>query len=158
MAILTLHHWSDVPAGVSEAIRVARRRIVFVTIDPDVEAKMWLFAEYIPEVAARDSVEFPAIQALLGWLGPQAESHVLPVPRDCTDGFLLSFWGSPERVLDPDARKATSGFARLDPDREAEAVAQLARDLNSGAWDKRHAELRRLDEYDAGLRLVVAEL
>jgi SAM-dependent methyltransferase len=158
MAILTMHHWSDVEAGVREAVRVARRRVVFLTVDPVVEARMWLFAEYLPEVAARDAVEFPSIGALLGWLGPHAQSHVMPVPRDCTDGFLVSFWGNPEALLDADARRATSGFARLDPDSEAEAVARLSHDLSSGNWDASHGELRRLDEYDAGLRLVVAEL
>jgi SAM-dependent methyltransferase len=158
MAVLTLHHWDDVEAGIREATRVAQRRVVLVTVDPAVAARMWLFAEYIPEVAARDALEFPAIATLLDWLGPRAASHVVPVPRDCTDGFLLSFWGRPEAVLDAEARRATSGFARLDPATEADAVARLARDLRSGAWDEKHGELRRLDEYDAGLRLVVAEL
>lgn len=158
LGILTLHHWNDIEAGVSEAIRVARRRVVFVTIDPEVEANMWLFREYIPDVAARDAVEFPSIQTLFGRFGSQAGIQVVPVPRDCTDGFLLSFWGNPEGLLDADARKATSGFARLNPDTEAEAVARLARDLDTGAWDESHGELRRLSEYDAGLRLFVAEL
>jgi hypothetical protein len=36
--------------------------------------------------------------------------------------------------------------------------AIVARDLDSGAWDERHGALRRLNEYDAGLRLLVAEL
>lgn len=158
MAVLTVHHWSDVEAGVREAVRVARRRVVFVTIDPVVEARMWLFAEYLPEVARRDSDKFPLIPTLLGWLGRRAASHVLPVPRDCTDGFLLSFWGNPEGLLDAEARRATSGFARLDPGREAHAVTRLSHDLDSGAWDQRHGHLRRLGEYDAGLRLIVADL
>ena len=145
-------------AGVREALRVARRRVVFVTVDPIVEAPKWLFAEYLPDVAARDAAEFPSLPTLLGWLRPQTESRVLPVPRDCSDGFLLSFWGNPEGLLDAQARGATSGFARLDPDREASAVTRLSYDLASGSWDARHAKLRRLDEYDAGLRLVVAEL
>jgi SAM-dependent methyltransferase len=158
MAVLSMHHWSDKEAGISEAIRVARQRVVLVTVDPEVEARMWLFADYIPEVAARDAAEFPGIQALLEWLGPNAVCHALPVPADCTDGFLLSFWSTPERVLDPDARRATSGFARLTPTEEERAVSALAQDLASGAWDEKYRELRGLTEYDAGLRLVVAEL
>jgi hypothetical protein len=157
MGILTLHHWSDVAAGVRESVRVARRRVVFLTVDPVVEAEMWLFADYLPEVAAQDAAEFPSLPTLLGWLGPRAESRVLPVPRDCADGFLLSFWSNPEGLLDPDARRATSGFARLGPDAEAAAVARLQQDLDAGTWDERHGGLRRLNEYDAGLRLVVAE-
>jgi hypothetical protein len=34
-------------------------------------------------------------------------------------------------------------------------VAAVAADLVSGAWDERHGQLRALDAYDAGLRLVV---
>jgi SAM-dependent methyltransferase len=154
MAVLTIHHWTDAEAGVREMQRVARERIVIVTIDPEVQARMWLFADYIPAVAQRDAQEFPAIDTLLDWLGSGARSEVIRIPRDCHDGFLLSFWSEPERALDPEARAATSGFARLDPAVEAETVARLAADLESGAWDERHGELRRLPEFDAGLRLL----
>ena len=154
MAVLTIHHWSDPAAGVREMQRVARERIVIVGVDTAVFSRLWLAAEYMPDVAERDAREFPAIDTVLGWLGPAARVEVLPVPRDCTDGFLLSFWGTPERVLDPRARAATSAFARLTPEREAEIVEQVRRDLDSGDWDARHGHLRELDEYDAGLRLV----
>ena len=33
MAILTLHHWGDLAAGLAEMVRVARRRVVIVTFD-----------------------------------------------------------------------------------------------------------------------------
>jgi hypothetical protein len=127
---------------------------VIVTIDLEVAAQMWLFAEYVPEIAERDRSEFPAIEIVAGWLGPESRVEIIPVPRDCTDGFLLSFWSNPERVLDPQARAATSGFARLDPAVEARAIERLAADLASGAWDERHGHLRQLAGYDAGLRLV----
>jgi hypothetical protein len=35
-------------------------------------------------------------------------------------------------------------------------VADVERDLASGAWDARWGALRELDEFDAGLRLIVA--
>jgi hypothetical protein len=35
-------------------------------------------------------------------------------------------------------------------------VAALRRDLEDGSWDERHGELRELDEYDVGLRLITA--
>lgn len=158
MGILTLHHWEDVQAGAAEAIRVSRQRVVFLTIDPAVESAMWLFSGYVPEVAAQDVFDFPAIGVLLEQLGPRARSEVVEVPHDCTDGFLLSFWSHPERVLEQDARRATSGFARLDSSTEERVVARLERDLRSGAWDERHGHLRDMTSYDAGLRLVVAEL
>ncbi len=59
-------------------------------------------------------------------------------------------------MLDPAARAATSGFARMSPAVIERAVTRLRADLGSGAWDARHGELRRLGADDAGLRLVVS--
>ena len=156
MAVLTMHHWSDRAAGVREMLRVARRRVVVVTIDMDVAGRLWLFDEYAPEIAERDRAEFPDVEALAAELGAQVE--VLAVPRDCADRFLLAYWNDPEGLLEPGARAATSGFARLGPDREGEVVERLRRDLASGAWDARHGHLRALEAHDAGLRLLVAAL
>ena len=82
--------------------------------------------------------------------------RALPVARDTPDHTFAAFWAHPERVLEPEARAATSGWARLDPGVAAAAVERLRADLASGAWDARHGDLRRLDAYDAGLRLVTA--
>lgn len=157
MAVMTMQHWSDVPRGVAELVRVARRRVVLVTIDAWAETDMWLFAEYAPEFVEQDRREMPVIDELVGMLGP-ATVTPLPVPHDCTDGMGIAFWSRPETVLDPRARAATSGFARMSDEREAEIVARLAHDLESGAWDARHGHLRRLTELDVGLRLITAEL
>jgi hypothetical protein len=69
--------------------------------------------------------------------------------------MLMSFWAHPERVLDAAARNATSGFARMRSSVVQRVVAAVRRDLADGTWDARHGHLRRLDAYDAGLRLVV---
>jgi len=58
-------------------------------------------------------------------------------------------------VLDPGARAATSGFARLPPQVVERVVAQLGRDLADGTWDARHRALRGCEELDVGLRLIV---
>jgi hypothetical protein len=71
--------------------------------------------------------------------------------------MLGSYWAHPERVLDSDARAATSGFARMEPTVVERVVAAVAADLASGIWDRRHGHLRQLDEYDVGLRLIVAD-
>ncbi|MCX2929512.1 methyltransferase domain-containing protein [Mycobacterium sp. CVI_P3] len=42
MAILTIHHWADLAAGVAEMIRVARRRVVVFTWDHSVFSRFWL--------------------------------------------------------------------------------------------------------------------
>jgi SAM-dependent methyltransferase len=158
MALLTMHHWADAGRGLAELVRVARRRVVLLTIDVEAEADLWLLRDYIPETLERDRREFPTIAQLIGELKVPTRVMTVPVPADWTDGFLLAFWNRPEAVLDPGARAATSGFARMDPVRESDAVARLTRDLQSGAWDQRHRHLRRLPELDVGLRLLVADL
>jgi hypothetical protein len=64
--------------------------------------------------------------------------------------------GHPERALDPVARANTSGFARMPPAVVERVVGDPRRDLDDGTWDARHGQLRRLESYDAGMRLIVA--
>jgi hypothetical protein len=157
MALVTIHHWdAEREAGVRELRRVARGPVVIATYDPVASGRMWLPAEYVPEVAHLDARIFPPPEQVAGWLGGDVRIDPLPIPYDCTDWMFGSFWAHPERVLDPVARANTSGFARMDPAIVERVVAALRRDLESGAWDERHGELRSLDAYDAGLRLIVA--
>jgi SAM-dependent methyltransferase len=157
MAILTLHHWdAERERGVRELRRVARGPVVLVTYDPEVSGRMWLVTDYLVEVAALDREIFPTMDQLAAWLGGTIEVQAVPIARDTPDHMLGALWAHPERVLDRDARAATSGFARQPPEVVQRVVADVARDLASGAWDARHGHLRGLDEYDAGLRLVVA--
>ncbi len=156
MAILTIHHWDDErERGVHELRRVARGPVVILTYDAAVSNRMWLMAEYLPEVARLDSEIFPSLDQLADWLGGEMDVRVVPVARDTTDWTLGSFWAHPERVLDPDARNSTSGFARMSDEVVGRVVAAVGSDLESGMWDRRHAELREVDELDVGLRLIV---
>ena len=157
MAVLTIHHWDDeLERGIHELRRIARDTVVILTYDPLVSGAMWLMADYLPEVADLDRRIFPAPELLAGWLGDGARIEVIPVSRDTPDWMLGSFWAHPERVLDERARSATSGFARMDAAVVERAVRDVRRDLESGAWDERHGHLRKLDAFDAGLRLVVS--
>ena len=157
MALVTIHHWDDeLERGVRELRRVARDTVVILTYDPLVSSEMWLLADYLHEAAELDRRTFPAPELVAGWLGGRTRIDVVPIPRDTPDWMLGSFWAHPERVLDERARNATSGFARLDASVVDRVVRDVRRDLESGAWDERHGHLRALDEYDAGLRLIVA--
>ena len=158
MAILTLHHWdAEQERGVRELRRVARGPVVILTYDPRVSGAMWLMAEYLTEVAALDHRIFPHPERLASWLGGRVRVDPVPIPRDTPDWMLGAFWAHPERVADPAARDATSGFARQPPAVVARVAGAVARDLASGAWDARHGHLRAVAELDVGLRLVVAE-
>jgi hypothetical protein len=81
----------------------------------------------------------------------------VPVPWNCTDGFLCAYWRRPEMYLDPDARAAISGLALLGDKIIAPAIQRLADDIASGAWDARYGHLRGLDELDLGYRIIVTD-
>jgi SAM-dependent methyltransferase len=157
MAILTVHHWDEEQErGVRELRRVARGPVVILTFDAAVCAGMWLISDYVPEVGELDRRIFPTMGQLTEWLGPGTSVRTIEVPADTPDWTFAAFWAHPERVLDPAARAATSGFARMSPAVVERVTARLRADLESDVWDARHGELRRLSAYDAGLRLVVS--
>jgi SAM-dependent methyltransferase len=150
MAILTVHHWADKAAGLRELRRVTRGRIVLLTFDP--AQRPWL-TDYLPELVALDEAQMPKMADYERWLGP-VEISPVPVPYDCNDGFLYAYWRRPAAYLDPRIRSGSSAFWAIG---DVQAGLQaLARDLETGAWDRRYAELLDLDAYDAGYRLVVA--
>jgi SAM-dependent methyltransferase len=157
MSVLSLHHWDGAQErGIRELRRVARGPVVIVTLDARICGQMWLMAEYLPEVAALDNQTFPHPERIAEWLGGEVAIEALPISRDTPDWTLASYWAHPERVLDPDARRATSGFARMPADVVERVVAAVGRDLADGTWDFRHADLRALDRLDVGMRLIVA--
>ena len=153
MAVLTVHHWSDFEAGIKELQRVAKKRIVILTFDP--AAPYFWLADYLPEIIELDQPIMPPIAKFADLLGDISVLPV-PIPHDCTDGFLGAYWRRPHAYLDPNARAAISTFAKLD--KAPKALAQLEADLNSGAWEQKYGHMKSLNELDIGYRLVVAEL
>lgn len=157
MAMITVHHWSDARQGLSEMLRVARRRVVILTFDPVPAADLWLVRDYFPAALGYHADAMPPIAELAALL-PNASVEPVPIPSDCTDGFFIGIWGRPEMHLDPDVRRASSVWHQV-PELEVEhGLALLKADLESGKWDERNGHLRELPELDVGLRLVVAEL
>lgn len=152
LAVLTVHHWPDRPRGLAELARVARDRVVLLTWDPATPG-FWLVDEYFPEIWVTDRPIFPTLEDLRGALGP-IEARPLPIPHDCTDGFLGAYWRRPEAYLDPGVRGAISTFSKI---RDVETgVARLRRDLADGTWLRRHADLLDRTELDLGYRLVIS--
>jgi SAM-dependent methyltransferase len=152
MAVLTVHHWADQPRGMREMRRVARGPIAILTFDPAFR-DFWL-ADYVPALAALDDRQMPRMTDYAAWLGPCRVSPV-PIPHDCSDGFLCAYWRRPQAYLDPRVRAAISSFWKVG-DVSAD-LARLERDLASGAWEARYGGLMALDARDFGYRLVVTE-
>ena len=141
MAILTLHHWPDKETGLREMRRVTRGRIVLLTFDPS--HRPWL-ADYLPELAALDEAQMPAMSDYERWLG-SVEVTLVPVPYDCSDGFLYAYWRRPAAYLDPHVRSGSAATPICSPS------MNMTQDIGSSwlirvrlVWSR-----RRLPHHDA---------
>jgi SAM-dependent methyltransferase len=154
LAVLAAHHWADRPAAFTEIRRVARRRAVFFTHDPD--APFGWLDDYFPALADDRTARYPELTEfeVLGSVTIEA----VAIPADCTDGFTAAYWRRPNAYLDEAVRANMSTFALVDSHVVGDGVARLARDLADGSWHRRHASLLTLPELDVGYRLVVADL
>ena len=152
MAILTIHHWSDHDKGLQELKRVARKRIVILTFDPD--ARPWP-TRYFPKLAELDAVAMPSLESLTRRLG-KSEVRIVPIPHDCQDGFLYAYWRRPEAYLDEALRSGSSSFWKIGD--VSAGLSDLERDLKTGDWHRSHPDLLDQETSDAGYRLIVAEL
>jgi SAM-dependent methyltransferase len=156
MAILSDHHWEDRDRGLAELLRVSRRRIVLLNADPDAVAESWLVRDYLPGFRRLVPRGFSLEQTLAALGGGRIEP--VPIPHDCSDGFMHAYWRRPHADLDPQVRAGISVFQLLDRAEVDRAVERLAADLASGEWERRNRDLLDLDELDLGYRLVIAEV
>lgn len=152
MAILTIHHWSDQEQGLREMCRVTSGPLVIVTFDPAFRG-FWL-TDYFPGLISLDEEQMPDMASLREWLGDVTVTN-LPIPADCSDGFLSAYWKRPSAYLDPRIRAAMSPFWALGD--ITDQLKTLEQDISSGAWAKRYAVLQELDECDCGYRLITAD-
>jgi SAM-dependent methyltransferase len=155
LASFTVHQWGDLPAGLREMRRVTRGPVVVLTCDPATLDRFWL-ADYAPEVIATEASRYPAIASIGAGLGGTIEVLPIPVPLDCTDGFSEAYYGRPEALLDPGARRANSAWSFVSDEASRRFAATLSADLESGAWDAAHGPLRSAPFFDGSLRLVVS--
>ena len=154
MAVLTLHHWTDLAGGLSELRRVAGRQVILL-FEPRVSWQFWL-VEYFPEfLSLPTEKQAPSIEDLRTHLDVKAIVSV-PVPADCIDGFAGAYWCRPESYLDPSVRAGISSLAQLPTEVAERCVERLRQDLASGEWDTRFGYLRQLTELDLGYRILIA--
>ncbi len=151
LALLTVHHWPDRRAGLEEMRRVAQDSVVVFTHD-GFHDSFWLM-DYFPDILELDARIMPTAEEFASVYGRVEEVRV-PIPADCSDGFLAAYWRRPQAYLDAGVRGAISAFAMID---KVEAgLEQLGADLASGAWQARHGELMQHDKLDLGYKLVIA--
>lgn len=157
LALLTVHHWSDVDAGLAEMTRIARRRIVILTWDHTVFQQFWLLREYLPTAADTDARLAVPITKLVSLLG-NTSVRPIPIPHDCVDGFGGAYWRRPHAYLDAEVRAGMSMLALTPEPLLRDGLSRLRTDLATGTWTRRHADLLDKPQLDLGYRLVVADL
>ena len=155
MALMSLHHWSDWRAGVSELRRVARERVVIFTYDPAFAGSWWLKRDYLAELVGLDLQRFPTISEQASAAGETTVVDAVLIPHDCRDGFLGAYWRRPHAYLNPDIRAGISTFHLPGADALLGGLVQLARDLESGVWEQRNHDILDCVELDLGYRLLV---
>src|ERR1700743_2428841 len=105
MTTFSVHQWGDLGAGLREVRRVTRGPVVILTCDPGRLRRVWL-NDYAPEVIDTEALRYPAVELISDGLGGPVNVTVVPVPLDCTDGFNEAYYGRPEALLHPAARRA----------------------------------------------------
>jgi SAM-dependent methyltransferase len=154
LAILTVHHWENLNAGLAELRRVAGRQVIF-TWDPNHERKLWITTDYVPAIDDLETSRFTSLASIIDELGAHTV-ETFEIPHDFTDGFQAAFWRRPEMYLDPEVRGASSTFASLPPELVTPGIERLRRDLQAGKWHETYEELLALDTADFGHRIVIA--
>jgi SAM-dependent methyltransferase len=156
LAVNTVHHWTDLQAGLREMRRVTRKRIVIFLRDGSSGTPFWLTEAYFPSLdpSPRMSTVVRVIENELR----SVRAITVRLPRDCVDGLFSAYWARPEMYLDEEVRRNISQFSLAKEKDFAEGLADLRADLESGAWDRKYGHLRSLNELDLGHRILVSEI
>ena len=155
MASFSVHQWSDLRAGLAQMRRVTRGPVLILTCDPDMLHRSWL-QNYAPEMIEVEARRYPSMQSIGNGLGGNVEVISIPIPLHCSDGFSEAYYGRPEALLDPGARRANSAWSFVDASVETRFVETLTLDLRNGVWNERYGYLRDQPFFDGSLRLVVS--
>ena len=153
MAVLSIHHWPDLKAGLLEIKRVAKKKITILTYDPD-ELDVFWNIQYFPQVVEIERNRYPKLNQIAEYLGERMTIMNIKIPLDCTDGFQEAFYGRPEAFLQEDVRKAQSAWGFLEKETENQYLKNLSDDLASGEWDKSYGFHRTLPEFEGAFRLL----
>ena len=149
MTVCSDWFWPDQRRGFAEMRRVARERVVVLTLDRSVAEGFWLSREYLP----RAHNLWGSFEATLSALG-DCDVVEVPIPSDCTDGFFHAFWRRPDAYLNSTLRDTMAVFAGLDDDEVADGLGRLEADLDHGTWAAAHADLLQIDALDLGYRVL----
>lgn len=155
MSTFSVHQWGDLAAGLAGMRRVTRGPVVVLSCDPALLRRFWL-VDYSPEVIDTEARRYPAITDLAAGLGGTVTVESVAIPLDCSDGFNEAYYGRPESLLDPGARRANSAWSFVGEQAQERFVQELGRDLSTGSWDEQYGRLRNQPTFDGSLVLVIS--
>lgn len=153
MSTFSVHQWADLSAGLRELRRVATGPVIILTCDPDLLDRFWL-NEYAPEALQVEARRYPDPKRIAELLGGNTTIVDVPIPLHCVDGFGEAYYGRPELLLDPDARRANSAWSFVDSAVHQRFEQDLRQDLESGEWDRKHGHLRTMSHFTGSLVLI----
>lgn len=154
MAILTVHHWENPFQGLAEMKRVSRRQVVFA-FDVNLLNTHWLVRDYLPENIIFEKYRGLPLNLVADELDAK-EIIPVPIPHDCTDGFMAAYWRRPEMYLLENVRASISSLSQLPKEIVLSAMERLERDIESGQWHETNRELLAMEACDFGYRLIIA--
>lgn len=162
ISILATHHFSNLEKSIIEMNRIAKSgAIVSLTFDPRVVEKPWI-ADYFPSLWQETFEIFPPLNDVIELFQATTKRTVeispFLLPHDLTDMFFVAGWRRPEIYLNPDVRAGISALAKAKANVVETGVRLLKEDLNSGRWDEKYGEIRKLTEIDAGYRFMCAKI
>jgi ubiquinone/menaquinone biosynthesis C-methylase UbiE len=138
IAMLTVHHWNDLATGLEQLHRVVKKggKVVFFTYTPEQVRGYWL-AHYFPEMIGQGASGIPSFEkmkALLELAGFGAiQAFPYFVTDDLQDKMMYAYKLQPEKYLEEEVRRNTSGFALANNQEEiASGLRLLSQDIASG--------------------------
>lgn len=151
-AMATVHHWSDLRAGLDELRRVAARQVVF-TWDPGWERVLWVVEECVPEIRQLERSRFAPLDQVV----EEMDAHtVVPFPdpvglhRRVPAGVLAS-----TRGLLGSGGTCGQLDVRL-PGRQRHRAGDGTTASRLDLWQERHRELLEVEAVDYRYRLLIA--
>ncbi len=134
---LTVHHWSDINAGLIETARVLKHNapIVIFSSSPDQMEHYWL-KHYFPQMMQNSIKQMPSIEFIKNTLNNSGyndiEIEYYNVKDDLKDMFLYCGKHQPEYYLMEDIRLGISTFSSLAHENEINSgLNQLKIDIES---------------------------
>lgn len=140
VAVLTLHHWTDLTSGFQEVYRVLKPggKWVILAATPHQTAKYWV-THYFPKMIQKSVEQLPSMdqitQAFSAAGFEQIELETYEVHDELEDLFLYAGKNRPWLYFDPKVRQGISSFADLAFQEEVEeGLRKLKEDLDTGKW------------------------